>query len=489
MIQFRRHVLSGAVLGAMAALPLASHATTGYLALGFGTQEMGMAGATSAAPQSAVAAAVNPAGMAFVGTRADLGIRTFIPIRESELDSSNFGGGVVSDSSSDRIFMIPAGGLNWQINDNWSAGLSFFGNGGMNATYKTNLYDRTAAVLGAAQAAAGGAPVNPTDVFNSGTGTGVPDTGILNIDLQQLMIIPSAAFKWDDKYSIGAGPIIAMQKVEVNGLGDFQCFTTTAQQGNAGCQTTGFPAADPQGSSNYPGLSQNLTDRGDEMRWGFGFRGGIQAKVMPNLSLAVAGATKVYMSNYEKYKELFAEQGDLDIPANITAGLGWNAMPDLLLTFDYQRIFYEGVAAISNKGPRGPFLQGNDLPKQNLGNDDGFGFGWRDINVYRVGAAYDTTLWGKGWTFRGGLAYNDQPIPDDELLFNILAPATVQWHLTLGASFKPTDYAALHLGWMWAFNEEVSTDTTAFGGDAPQNIPGSISMYQTSVDMGLSVLF
>lgn len=488
MIRFRRHVLSGAVLVAMAALPMASHATTGYFALGYGTKEMGMAGATSAAPQSAVAAAVNPAGMAFVGSRADLGVRAFIPIREAELDSSNFGGGVISSSSSDRLFMFPAGGLNWQINDQWSAGLTFFGNGGLNTTYGTNIYDKTAAVLGAAQQ---GGPAAAKQVFDNGIGTGLPDTGILNVDLQQLMVIPSAAFKWDDKYSIGGGPIIAMQKVEVNGLGDFQCFTTTAQQGNAGCQPggSGFPQAVPQGSSNYPGLSPDLTDNGDEMRWGFGFRGGIQAKVTPTVSLAVAGATKVYMNKYEKYSELFAEQGDLDIPANITAGIGWNAMPNLLLTFDYQHIFYEGVAAISNPGP-GLGLSGN-LPAQNLGNDDGFGFGWQDINVFRVGTAYDTTLFGKGWTFRGGLAYNDQPIPESQVLFNILAPATVQWHLTLGASFRPTDYAELNLGWMWAFNDEVSTDQTAFGGPAGSgtNVPGSISMYQTSVDMGISVLF
>ena len=41
---------------------------------------------------------------------------------------------------------------------------------------------------------------------------------------------------------------------------------------------------------------------------------------------------------------------------------------------------------------------------------------------------------GKGWTWRAGYSYGSQPIPDREVLFNILAPGVEEQHLTFGFS-------------------------------------------------------
>jgi long-chain fatty acid transport protein len=53
--------------------PVIAQATNGYFAHGYGVRNKSMGGVGAALSQDAVAAAVNPAGMAFVDNRIDLG--------------------------------------------------------------------------------------------------------------------------------------------------------------------------------------------------------------------------------------------------------------------------------------------------------------------------------------------------------------------------------------------------------------------------------
>src|SRR5690554_2388222 len=66
---------------ALAILPTTVLATNGYFSHGYGTISAGMAGAGSALSQDSMAAATNPAGMAFVGSRTDGGLEIFSPRR------------------------------------------------------------------------------------------------------------------------------------------------------------------------------------------------------------------------------------------------------------------------------------------------------------------------------------------------------------------------------------------------------------------------
>ena len=74
-------------------------------------------------------------------------------------------------------------------------------------------------------------------------------------------------------------------------------------------------------------------------------------ELSPSLTLGASVASKVYMKEFDDYDNLFAEQGDFDLPANFTVGATFKATPKLNLSFDFQRILYEGVASISNPGP------------------------------------------------------------------------------------------------------------------------------------------
>ena len=73
---------------------------------------------------------------------------------------------------------------------------------------------------------------------------------------------------------------------------------------------------------------------------------------MPNVRLGFAGTSRIWMQPFDKYANLFAEQGDFDIPANLQAGIAIDVMPNLTFMADYKHIWYSQVAAITNPSIR-----------------------------------------------------------------------------------------------------------------------------------------
>jgi long-chain fatty acid transport protein len=451
-------------------------ATTGYFTLGYGARSMGLAGAVVSNPQDALAAAANPAGMALVGQRGDLGVRFFSPIREGEIDTSVAGAGSdygapfdVHYRSGRDLFTIPNFGVTKKLSDSLYIGISIYGNGGLNSSYTNNIYDETAAVL-----------FNPSPSSTpQGVGTGSINSGKLGVDLEQSLFAPTVAIRFNDTNTIGVSLLIGVQRFSARGLGDFHCLTPTGGASNpSACAPGGAQGATP---GFIP--SPYLTDNGNEFSYGAGLRVGWLGQVTSQLTLGATVASKVYMSKFDKYRELFAEQGDLDIPANFALGVTFATTPALKYSFEYQRILYEGVKSISNPGPvptmSGPYPPAG-IPDGLLGMDSGMGFGWKDVDVYRLAVEYD---YDSDWTLRAGIAYNTQPIDQSQVLFNILAPATIQKHATAGFTYRPTHSSEWNFAYMHAFEQTVRTPQSAFG------VPASIKMYQNSIDLSYSLLF
>ena len=69
------------------------------------------------------------------------------------------------------------------------------------------------------------------------------------------------------------------------------------------------------------------------------------------------------------------------------------------------------------------------------------------------------------WTLRAGYAHCRQPIPESEVLFNILAPGVIQDHATVGVSTLLSDKTKLHFALMRAFSNSVE-------GPNPLEAPG-----------------
>ncbi len=194
----------------------------------------------------------------------------------------------------------------------------------------------------------------------------------------------------------------------------------------------------------------------------------VTALAWPTLTLGATYQSKTYMDEFDDYKGLFAEQGDFDIPENWGVGLAWQATPKLLVAFDYQRINYEGVKSLSNK---------MNMTSQ-LGDDNGSGFGWEDINVYKLGVAYQ---YDKNLVLRAGYIYNDEPYKGDQTFFNMLAPGVITDHVTLGATWTLAGGGELSVAYMHAFENTVKGKGATAGIDN--------TMYQDSIGVSYGAKF
>jgi long-chain fatty acid transport protein len=392
-----------------------AHATDGYFAHGYGIKSLGMGGVGIALPQDALAAAANPAGMGLVGNRADFGVTWFRPSREAEIVGSGAPVNGTYSGNDRQNFIIPEFGYNRQINPEVTLGVSVYGNGGMNTDYKNGI------PLFHAPGASGGA----------------------GVDLAQLFIAPTVTWKVTPANTVGVSLNLAYQRFEARGLDGFAGFSTSAA---------------------------NLTDRGHDNSYGAGLHIGWTGQLNDTVSLGATYQSRTYMSKFDKYQGLFAEQGDFDIPSTYGVGIAVKATPALTLAADVQRINYSDVKAVGNASLSNLFA-GNLL-----GSDNGAGFGWRDVTALKLGASY---AYNDNLTLRAGYNHVNQPIRSADALFNILAPGVVEDHLTLGATYILPNKGELSFAYMHAFEENVNGS-----GSIPANFGGgeaNIKMYQDSI--------
>jgi long-chain fatty acid transport protein len=238
---------------------------------------------------------------------------------------------------------------------------------------------------------------------------------------------------------IGIAPTFVLQRFKAEGLS---------------------PSFDNPVMSTDPG---HVTNNGYDYSVGGGLRGGIELELSDSVRFGLSGQTKMYMTKFEKYSGLFAEQGNFDIPAAISAGIALDATPDLTLMLDYQHIFYGDVKSIAN-----PFV----MPP-NLGADNGAGFGWDDVDVFKVGAEWRAN---DRWTFRAGYAYSGNPIGSSEVLFNILAPGVVKHHITGGFSYAASENSTFEFAGMFV------PDATVSGPD-PMSPVGTIKLHMYQIQL------
>ncbi|MDZ7750292.1 MAG: outer membrane protein transport protein [Gammaproteobacteria bacterium] len=411
-------------------VPLA-HGTNGYSPTGFGTANKGMAGAGVALPQDSLAAATNPAGMALVGHRLDVGAAVFNPNRGF---TANADGGPPFPSippgefDSDRdIFLVPHFGWNRSLGTDAAIGISVGGNGGMNTDFDTAVWQNFS-------------PPTAPDMFQASEPTGV--------DLAQLFIGFTYARQVSPNMAFGIMPIVAVQRFEAEGLEPFRAFST---------------------SPNH------VTNNGHDYSWGYGVRVGWLGRASERLTLGASYQSKLYMERFDDYRGLFAEDGDFDIPSTFTLGLSYAATPHVALVADWQRIHYSDVAALGNS---------NDLPPQPgiLGSDGGLGFGWDDIDIIKLGIQWDRD---EAWTFRAGLSHADQLFDKSETLFNILAPATIRTHASLGFTWRPDPGHAISLAYTRAFEEKISGSNPNFVGTQT----GFVEMDQHELEVSWGIRF
>ena len=411
MKTINKRLIATAVTAALT-IPMTAMATNGYFSHGYGMKHKGMAGAGVATSQSTMSTATNPALMQSQTDRVDFGIDLFTPNRTAvtRSDSASYTG------DGDSSFVIPEFGYASKIGGDKSWGIVVYGNGGMNTRY------------------------GPINQYNGGNGKQV------GVNMEQLFIAPTFAMKIDDKSSFGVSLNLIRQTFEAYGLEGFAGFTAD--------NTT----------------TTNLTGMGEDDSTGFSIKLGYQNDINDKLSFGIAYQTMSEMSKFSKYKELFAEQGDFDIPSNWTVGLTFKATPKMNVMLDMQQINYTDVASISNA---------NNNTMGVLGANNGRGFGWDDMTILKLGMDFAVN---DGLVIRAGYSTGDQPIGANDTSFNLIAPAVIEDHVTLGATWTLENKSELTVMYMQALENEVIGNTNTPGTNGAANI----KMDQNSIGIAYS---
>jgi len=280
-----------------------------------------------------------------------------------------------------------------------------------------------------------------TNTFYGGDHTGV--------DLAQAFLTGTYAHKFGERQSIGITAVVAGQRFKATGLQAFAPFSS-----------------DPD----------CLTNRGYDTSYGIGARLGYLAKLTPDFSFGAAYAPRIRMSKFNNYCGLFAQDGRFDIPTSASAGIAYRIIEPVTVSMDYQRIHYGDVRAVGNA------LVPN-IGTSPLGTDNGAGFGWKDINIGKIGVQWKAS---ETWTWRAGYSQADQPIPSTEVMFNILAPGVIEKHFTAGGSMATSEKGRFNFAVMYAPSKTVSGPNAL---EAPGQQTISLKMHEWEAEFGYTFGF
>lgn len=395
---FKIHALRAAALLALGAAMLPAHATNGYFPHGFGLKAKGMGGTAVALTHDAFAGVNNPASAAFVGNRYDIGAEIFMPKRSATISTPT---GSMEVESGKSAFLIPEFGYNVALSDKLALGLTVYGNGGMNTSYAPSFGDM--------------------NIFGG--------TGKLGVNLMQLIVAPTVAYKLADNHSLGLSPLLVYQQFEAYGL-------------------------------DGPGFG--LENQGKDNSTGIGVRLGYMGQFGDAVTVGASYSPKINMSRFKDYANLFAENGDFDIPENYALGVAVKVTPAVQVALDYTRINYSGVASIGNASsdPAAP------------------GFGWQDVKTVKLGVQWQMN---NQWTLRAGYNHGTNPIQPADAFLNILAPGVIKSHITVGGTYAMSTNEELTFA-AWHGKKNTVTGPSMAG-------PVSISMSQNGVGLQYSRKF
>lgn len=418
-----------ASVGLFASLCFSVDKVEGVLA---SVKSTGMAATAIAHPIDALAGAYNPAGMAEVGDRFDVGAYWVhddgkavisgspIPTVDASLNAFKTKNTYAGDFGINKTFCTDFCGS--QIE--WALGLVAYDRNYQKTTYHTHL-----------------------PLFG---------TSHAGLEYAQITIAPIVAVKLNECHSIGIAFNVQLERLKVNGLENFAS-----------------PAVNPflgQVASVSP---ENVTNNGYAYARGFTPTIGWLWHINDCLAFGLTYQPKTKMSRLKKYKGFLAQHGRLDVPQKIGAGIAWDFIPCATAAFDVEFIDWNQVKSLKNN------LVNSDGTINQLGADNGPGFGFRNQVYYRFGLEYRAL---ECFTLRAGYRWVRVPFKKSAAPTNILTDDCVESFVTAGATWDVNPCNELSVLFAYGFNHSVNgTDTipVQLGG-------GSVKLNERKYAVGLS---
>lgn len=229
----------------------------------------------------------------------------------------------------------------------------------------------------------------------------VPQAG-----LKRTIVAPTLALRWGETGTVRLTGVLAYQR--------FASFNLGLAQADGW-----MPPPSWFGDSAYGAGARMEVGNfiGDRLSWNIGYQ------------------SRVDMGQFDRYRGVFADAADFDIPSSATASLAYAITPRFSADIGVQRVDYSSIK---------PFASSN-LPRRFLallGDSSSPVFAWRDLNVYSLGwTLRDETL----GNFQLRYTTRQQPVPTSKMLENALASAVANDMVSLGWSRAFGDSAKLSL--------------------------------------------
>ena len=373
---------------ALAVAPPHAAATDGHLLHGVGAVNSSLGGIGVASNASLLGSFyVNPAGLAsFDGTNLEMGFELMRAERSVYSSAGPMSG---STTSAADWTPIPAFGFSTKLANGVVIGLSGLGIGGFGVNYASN----------------------PTNPILAPRPNGF---GQVYSNFQLMKISPAVAWSMGPKLRVGLAANINWQSLAVDPM------PIAAPDFDPGPDATPGTADD---RAFYPSATAA------DAVFGFGFQIGMQYDVSDQLTVGAAYTSPGTFSEFEftsthanpnlpNYGTPRTFTFRMDVPAIYALGVAFNPSPKLHLGVDAKYITYSSTEGFEEKGYNPDFSVK--------------GFGWEDITVVAFGAQYRLS---ESFTLRGGYHYSGNPIPEEQSMFNIPAPAVVQQHITAGFGY------------------------------------------------------
>lgn len=418
-------------------VPATARATDGHLLHGVGAVNSALGGIGIASTTSLLGAFyANPAGLAaFDGTNLEMGFELMKPDRTV---SSTFGAMSGSTTSDADWSPIPAFGFSTRLANDAVIGLSGLGIGGFGVNYAAD-------------------PSNPILMPRPN------GFGQLYSNFQLMKISPAIAWNVGPRIRLGIAANIDWQSLAVDPM----------------------PIASPDYDPGVDATPGTMDDRSfypsaaaADAVFGFGFQAGMQYVLSPKVTVGLAYTSPQMFDDFEfqmthanpnlpNYGTARTVTFRMDVPAIYGAGLALTPTDRLQLGLDAKYVTYGSTEGFAEKG----YAADGSVK----------GFGWENIAVIAVGAQFRA---GERLTLRGGYNYSGNPIPDEQSMFNIPAPAVVQHHITGGIGLNITPGVELNVSAYKALENSIEGAMYR-----PMAIPGTSvtnSLSETSLLVGFT---
>ncbi|HKK05583.1 MAG TPA: outer membrane protein transport protein [Gammaproteobacteria bacterium] len=401
-----------------------AQATNGYQLIGIGSYQKSLAGAVTAHPGSAMTAVTNPAGMARIGRRADFSMEAFMPSRQVDFGAM---GGQSADSAAD-VYGVPAIGWTAPVGND---GKVYFG-GGMYGTSGMGV-----------------------DYAQTQMAPGQYWDGYSNIAFWQMA--PTLAWDANDRLSLGVSLNLDYQSV---------AFRQRVTNG-AGTTYSNFDLSRASSVFGYGVSLGMMYDVNDRLTVGAAYKSKqVFNKLKYNLAYGDIDATAFGGGPFPAGTYTLG----LDYPQQAALGLAWRATRQLTVSTDVKWIDWASTMdKLTVNGP-GPY-------------DMVMNTGWSSQTVVAVGLDYAVN---SRLSVRAGVNHASSPIDANDVKNNLILPAIVETHYTVGAQYRMDDHWDIGFHYMYVPKKTLTAAPSA----NPADLPGAkISLSEKSMGVNLGYRF